>query len=235
MTEEIKASVKEIIQRTPGVTSIRVFHEGLRPFKPGQFMQVILKPGVKDYARWLSISNSPTERGYLEFTKKITESGFSKGLKSLRINDRLLIRYPFGKFTFEGECERIAYLSGGIGITPIRSMVKYIVDKKLRTDVYLFYANRTEADIAFKEDFDKMQSEHPNVKVEHVLSQAAASWQGRRGVINAETIKDCLPDYRQRKFYICGPPGMVKAMRELLAEDLKIKQDSIITENFTGY
>jgi ferredoxin-NADP reductase len=235
MAEEFNVKVKEIIQRTPSVKSIRVSHDQIRPFKAGQFMQVILKPDNKDYTRWLSISNSPTEEGYLEFTKKITQSEFSKELDNLNIGDELIIKYPFGKFTFEGEFKKIVYLSGGIGITPIRSMIKYIVDKKLETDVYLIYANRTQNDIAFKDDFDKMSGEYDGLKVEHILSESDTNWKGRSGVISAETIKECLPDYSQRKFYICGPPGMVAAMRKIIIDDLKLNEDVVFTENFVGY
>jgi len=70
MAEEFRVKVKEIIQRISNIKSIRVTHDQIKPFKAGQFMQVLLKPDNKDYTRWLSISNSPTEKGYLEFTKK---------------------------------------------------------------------------------------------------------------------------------------------------------------------
>ena len=235
MTEEIKVKVKETIQRTPNVKSIRVIHDKILPFRAGQFMQVILIPDNKDYTRWLSISNSPTEENYLEFTKKITESEFSKAVDNLKINDEITIKYPFGKFTFEGEFEKIVYLSGGIGITPIRSMVKYIIDKKIKTDINLIYANRTSADIAFKDDFDKMQKEYDGLKVEHILSGPDTNWKGRCGVISAEMIRKCLPDYKQRKFYICGPPGMVAAMKKIITDDLKLGEEVVFTENFVGY
>jgi len=235
MAEEFRVKVKEIIQRTPNVKSIRVVHDKILPFKAGQFMQVLLKPDNKDYTKWLSISNSPTEKGYLEFTKKLTESDFSKAVDNLKINDEFVIKYPFGKFTFEGEFEKIAYLSGGIGITPIRSMVKYIIDKELKTNIYLIYANRTQTDIAFKDDFDKMQKEYEGLKVEHILSGSDTNWRGRCGIISAEMIKECLPDYRQRKFYICGPPGMVAVMKKIITDDLKLGEEVVFTENFAGY
>jgi ferredoxin-NADP reductase len=235
MPDEIKVKVKEVIKRTHNVKSVRVAHEDIMPYKPGQFMQVILKPGDKKFSRWLSISNSPTENGYLEFTKKITESSFSLIIDNLKESDELFIKYPFGKFTFEGEYDKIAYLSGGIGITPIRSMIKYIVDKNLGTDVCLIYANRTKADIAFKDDFDKMQQEYGKLRVEHVLSEEDPSWQGRCGLICPELIEECIADYKERKFYICGPPSMVEAMKKIITDDLKLSDDVIFTENFAGY
>lgn len=235
MSEEFTVKVKEVIERTHNVKSIRVFHDNIRPFNAGQFMRVILKPNNKDYARWLSISNSPTEEGYLEFTKKLTGSFFSKALDELREDDELVIKYPFGKFTFNGEFEKIAYLSGGIGITPIRSMLKYIIDKNLGTDVRLIYANMTRTDIAFKEDFDKMRRDCDKLKIEHILFEADSEWKGRCGTINSEMIKECLPDYNQRKFYICGPPGMVTTLRKIITDDLNLNKEAIFTENFAGY
>ncbi len=235
MPEEVAVKVKEVIKRTHNVKSIRVFHDNIKFFKAGQFMRVILKPNNKNYTRWLSISNSPTEEGYLEFTKKLTESDFSKALDELREDNELIIKYPFGKFIFGGEFEKIAYLSGGIGITPIRSMVKYIINKKFGTDVHLIYANMTRADIAFKEDFDKMREEYDKLKIEHILSKADSEWKGRCGIIDSEMIKECLPDYKERKFYICGPPGMVTSMKKIITDDLNLKKEAIFTENFAGY
>jgi ferredoxin-NADP reductase len=238
MPQEYKVKVKEIIERTPNAKSIRVKGEDFETFKAGQFMRVFLRPREmdnKDYTRWLSISSSPTETGYLEFTKKLTNSLFSVEIDKLKVEDELVIKYPFGKFTFEGEYEKIAFLSGGIGITPIRSMVKYIIDKNLNTDVYLLYANRRESDIAFKKDFDEMQKLYSKLKVEHVLSESDDRWRGRCGIINAQMIKECLPDYEERKFYICGPPGMVAAMKKIIKDDLQLSEDVIFTENFAGY
>lgn len=234
MVKESEATIKQIIPRTHDVTSFRLEVKEEIDFKPGQFLSVTLNAD-KELTHYLSISNSPTEKGYLEFTKKITQSEFSKVLNNAKAADKVSIKYPYGTFTFQGEDKKIAFLCGGIGITPIRSICKYAVDKKTGTDIMLIYANRSTRDIAFKEDFDAMQKEYPNLRVVYVISQAEAAWPGRVGLINAQLVKDEVADYAQRKFYLCGAPGMVEAMKKMLSQELALSKESIITENFVGY
>jgi ferredoxin-NADP reductase len=234
MTEARDVKIKEIIQRTYNVKSFRVAIDNTVDFKAGQFLSVWLKP-EKGYQRYLSISSSPTEKGYLEFTKKITESEFSKTLDSLKAGDLVSIQYPFGKFGLDEPNAKIAFLSGGIGITPIRSICKYVVDSRLDTDIILVYANRNIKDIVFREDFELMQGQYPKLRVSHVLSEPATGFKCCLGHIDRQIIITEIPDYTQRKFYLCGPPGMVEAMKKILSEELSLPEENIITENFQGY
>lgn len=234
MPAEIKVKIKEIIRRSDNVKSFRMEIPGIPDFKAGQFLLVKLRddPQLK---RYLSISNSPTEKDYLEFTKKLTESDFSKTLDGLVKGNEVVIQYPFGKFVLDESCLKVAFLSGGIGITPIRSICKYAVDKNLKTEIALIYANRSLKDIVFKDDFEDMQKIHPSLKITHVLSEADPGFKGITGRINGAIIRQEIPDYLERKFYLCGPPQMVEAMRKILAEELKLPGDLIVTENFQGY
>lgn len=234
MALDLEVKIKEVIQRTYNVKSFRVAIDNVLDFKAGQFLSVSLKP-EKEFKRYLSISSSPTEKGHLEFTKKITESEFSKLLDSLKPQDTVRIQYPFGKFTLDDPQEKIAFLSGGIGITPIRSICKYVVDKKLDTDIILVYANRSIKDIVFKEDFELMQKQYPKLKVSHVLSEPAPGFKCCLGRIDRQIIITEVPDYTQRKFYLCGPPAMVEAMKKILIKELSLPEENIITENFQGY
>ena len=234
MVRNTDGKIRDIIQRTHNVKSFRVEVEGDIQFKAGQFLQVTLKTEGRPW-QYLTISNSPTEEGYIEFTKKLTDSDFSKALGVLRPGDVVEIKYPFGTFTFEGKFEKIAFLSGGIGITPIRSICKYIVDKKLDTDIVLVYANKTIRDIAFMEDFERMRQKYSKLKVVHVLSAPDSDWKGRSGHINSQVVREESPDYSKRRFYICGPPAMVEGMKKMLLDELALPKDNICTENFTGY
>jgi ferredoxin-NADP reductase len=233
MPIEFETKIKEVIQRTCNVKSVRV-EKGNVDFNAGQFLSVII-PSEKDGKRYLSMSNSPTEAGYIEFTKKITQSDFSKAFNNLKTGDTLKIQYPFGKFNLDESCEKVAFLSGGIGITPIRSICKYVVDKNIGTDIVILYANRTIKDIAFKEDFEEMEKKYPKLKVVHVLCEYSEGFSCIIGHINSDIIKKEIPDYLERKFYLCGPPAMVEAMKKILAEELITQQKNIVTENFMGY
>ena len=234
MPSEIKAKIKEIIRRNYNVKSFRLEAGDTLDFKAGQFLSVRLgdDPQLK---RYLSISSSPTEKCYLEFTKKLTESDFSKKLDNLKAADQVIIQYPFGKFVLDQASLKIAFLSGGIGITPIRSICKYVVDKNLGTDIVLVYANRSVRDVVFKEDFDAMMRSYPALRVAHVLCETEPGFKCTVGRINREVIINEIPDYRERKFYLCGPPQMVEAMGKILTQELKLASTMVITENFQGY
>ena len=230
-----ETEVSDIIQRTHNVKSLRFKKKEDVDFKPGQFFFVTIKIGEEERTKHFAFSNSPTEKEYIEFTKKLTDSEFSKALDQLTTGDWAGLKMPYGSFAFEGEYKKIAFLSGGIGITPIRSICKYVVDKKLDTDIILLYGNRTSKDIVFKEDFDAMRKGHSQLKVTHVLSQGDSGWEGKRGHIDSRLIKEEIPDYSERRFYICGPPLMVEAMKKILLDELNLSAEQIIIENFTGY
>lgn len=236
MTQEVQARVLEVISRTHDVRSVRLEVGERLPFSAGQFLAVWLKTAQEgEVRRYLSISNAPTEGPYLEFTKRLTSSAFSQALDKLKPGDTLRLQYPMGKFTLEGVSGKIAFISGGIGITPIRSICKYVVDTNRETDMVLVYANRSIDDIVFRDDFAAMQASYPKLRVAHVLCEAAPGFQCVVGLVDAQVLKNEVPDYLQRTFFLCGPPGMVEAMRTLLTGTLGVSSEKIVTENFQGY
>lgn len=235
MVNEIIGQVKEIIERAPNVKSVRLDIKGEEAFSAGQWMFVTVQAAGQEIRKPLSISNSPTEKGYLEFTKKITGSDFSKAINNLKVKDPVKVKYPFGNFTYEDKYPKIAFLSGGIGITPVRSLTKYIVDKNLGTDAVLLYGNNRVQDIAFKEDFERMQHNYPKFKVVHVVCEKCVTWEGWTGFITGEIIRKEIADFLKRRFYLCGPPIMVDGLKKILLEELGVSKEMIVTENFAGY
>lgn len=234
MPVDIEARIKEVIQRNYNVKSFRLEIADWLDFKAGQFLLVTLQDDPK-LKRYLSISSSPTEKCYLEFTKKLTQSDFSIALDNLKSGDRVSVQYPLGKFILDESALKVAFLSGGIGITPIRSICKYAVDKNIGVDIALLYSNRSVRDIVFKDDFSAMSRNYPLLRVAHVLCEAEQEFICTVGHIDASVIKNEIPDYLERKFYLCGPPQMVEAMRKILAEELGLNAEKIVTENFQGY
>lgn len=235
---EFETKVEDVISRAPGVKSLRFSLKQDIDFKAGQFFLVTIKVEGKELAKHFSFSNSPTEKGYIEFTKRITQSEYSKRLDKLKIGDLVKLKMPLGSFTFEGEFEKIAFLSGGIGITPIRSICKFITDKRLATDTVLFYGNNKEEDIIFRQDFEQMIRLNENMRVVYTLTAQdidKQQWPGRTGYIDAQMIKEEIADYKERVFYICGPPKMVETLTDILSNKLSLDKDRIKTENFAGY
>ena len=231
------AKVIDIIKRTTGVKSFR-FDAQEADFKAGQFFFVTIEVGGEERTKHFSFSNSPTEKNYVEFTKRMTRSAFSNALDALKISDKARLKMSLGSFVLDKGYNKIAFLSGGIGITPIRSMCKFATDMKLKHDMVLFYGNRREEDIIFKQDFDEMRSINKKFRVIYTLTSPEIdknAWQGRCGHIDDKMIAEEMPDYKDRVFYICGPPRMVESLTKMLKEKLSVGEDKIKTENFTGY
>lgn len=237
-TAVFETKITEVVRRTHDVLSFRaVLTEGMH-YQAGQFMGVTVQSGGQELSKYLSFSSAPTEKGHVEFTKKISGSDFSKALERLKPGDRIVLKMPLGSFLLEERTPRHLFLSGGIGITPIRSMWRDAFDRRLPLDMVLLYGNRTPEDIAFKEDLEAMTQGAKNFKVIFSLDTAEAcpvSWKGRCGFINAEMIKEVAPDYLDRVFYVCGPPVMVKHLLVLLEEQLRVPANRIKRENFSGY
>ncbi len=173
----------------------------------------------------------PTQKEYIEFTKKITNSAFSQLLDRLKGGEWADINGPRGKFVLE-DIKKTCFLSGGIGITPIHSICQYCTDMKLDTDIILLYGNEEKRDIVFQSDFERMVENNPNIKVVHILNNLPANWKGHSGYITTDIIQKEISGFQERMFYICGPPKMVDAMLELL-KDLDVKKIKI--EKFPGY
>ncbi|MBN1244700.1 xylene monooxygenase [Candidatus Bathyarchaeota archaeon] len=226
--------VKEIIPRTYNVTSFRFPRPAELNYKAGQFFFVTLKADGKELSKHFSFSSSPTEKTHIEFTKKLSDSDFSTALKGLKEGDWARIDAPYGKFTFEGEHEKIGLLGGGIGITPFISICRYCTDMRLDTKVTLLYGNRTENDIAFRKELEALQQQNKNLKVVFILNEAGSGWKGATGLITTEMIKKEIPDYKETMFYTCGPPAMVQIM-EKLVEQLGLPETQLKREYFTGY
>jgi len=226
--------VTEIIKRTYNVKSFRFKRPEAFDFKAGQYITVTLDNKGKKTSKAFSISSSPTEKDHIEFTKKLTGHEFSNLLDALEVGDTIIISGPFGKMTFEGEYEKIALLSGGIGITPMMSICKYSTDMKFNTDIMLICSNRAEQDLIFTEELEEMKKQNPKLVVFNTLTRASDSWDGCRERICDTLIIRELPDYAERIFYVCGPPAMVDAMMEML-HSMKIPESRIHKESLIGY
>jgi ferredoxin-NADP reductase len=224
----------DIIKRTHDVKSFRFKRPEGFDYKPGQYILVSLEVEGKSITKAFSLSSSPTEKDHIEFTKKLTGHPFSNVLDNMKTGDSAVISGPFGKMTFEGEYAKVALLSGGIGITPMISICRYCTDLHLDADIMLIYSNKTENDLAFREELDEMMHNNSNLKVVYTLTRASESWTGCRERICENMVVREIPDYRERHFLICGPPEMVRSMEEMLTA-MKIQKDMVKKEALAGY
>jgi glycine betaine catabolism B len=229
-----ETTIREIIPRTADVSSFRFPRPADLSYKPGQFFFATIKQGVKELTHHFSFSSSPTEPEYFEFTKKLTDHEYSLSLKASKVGDWARIDAPYGQFTFEGENSKIALLAGGIGITPFISICKNATDKKLNSKITLFFGCKTQGDIAFYKELEDMQQQNPNLDVHFIVTQPSPDWKGSTGIINADMIRQELPDFKENVFFTCGPPAMVEAMEKII-QSLGLPKEQMKKEYFTGY
>lgn len=148
-------------------------------FQAGQFVRLTL-PGVANDARgssrFFSLASSPTEKNFIMIATKISESPFKQQLAKLAVGEVVNISGPFGKFVLTNTASKQhVFLSGGIGITPFRSMLKYATDKKLPHKIVLLYSNQTPEDVVFKEDLEKIAAENPNITIVNTITRPETS------------------------------------------------------------
>ena len=226
--------VKRIISRAVDTLSFRFSRPVNFSYKPGQYIMVTIKSGEKELVHPLSLSSSPTDLDFIEFTKKLTSSEYSNRLRAMRIGDWAKIDGPYGKFTCECEFEKILFLAGGIGITPFYSIVKFCTDNKLPTGMILFYGARNQSEIAFKTELDEMQLRNGNLRIIYVLNEATPGWSGKVGFVTPEMIRQEVPEFKDYVFYACGPPGMVSAMQKMITA-LGLPASQLRLETLVGH
>jgi len=231
---KFETKILEIIPRTADVASYRFPRPSELNYKPGQFFFVALKQGDKELNKHFSFSSSPTDTGFIEFTKRFTDHEYSMALKAAKVGDWTRIDAPYGAFTFEGEFPKIALLAGGIGVTPFMSICKNATDKQLQSEITLFLGCRTPNDIPFRKELEAMQQANKNLKLHFVVNQPTPDWKGATGIITADMIQKELPDYKDNIFYCCGPPGMVTAMEKMI-DSIGLPKTQLKLEYFTGY
>ncbi len=233
---ELKLNLKliEIIKRSTSVTSFRLSKPENFDYLPGQYVLVGIDLDNEYIRKPLTLSSSPTDEKYIEFTKKLTGHDFSNGLASLNLGDTLVIEGPYGNMYYDEEESQICLISGGIGITPMISICKYCSHKKLSTEIVLIGSYKHETDRVFRHDFEDLQKENSNLKVIDTLTRPEPSWNGYKGRICENIIKNEVPNYLNRIYYLCGPPPMVNSVEKLLI-DIGLSKKQIKKEVFIGY
>jgi glycine betaine catabolism B len=203
-------------------------------FRPGQFLRFNWAIDGNTLPRCYSICSSPSQMGYIEITPKQTAGGHVSVFLNQKasIGLRVEASTPAGQFCFDETQHRgIVLIAGGSGITPFMSMLRYIDDRCLSTEVTLLYFVRTSKDIIFETELKSLQSRLPRFHLVTVLSQPDPRWIGPTGHLTRDLIEISVDDVTSSTFFICGPPGMMKAAREVL-EAMKVSSARIKQENF---
>jgi glycine betaine catabolism B len=223
-------------------------------YKPGQYaaMDLETKEDAEGPVRSFTIASSPTEEEFILISTRIRDTPFKKKLANLEIGTPIKITAPVGRFVLpeDDNSKCVVFLSGSIGVTPFRSMVKYATDNRLPIRIVMFDSNRNEENILYRTDFDQCVRANNNLKIiytiagegqeessSNIATAAGDDWKGEIGFINREMLFKYMTsnEFEDSIFFICGPPSMLKAMQRLLQDDLRIPDERIKIEEFTGY
>ncbi len=212
----MKAKIKDIKQETHDTKRFTITLEKEIEHKPGQFIKLTLPK--KYIGRPFSISSKGGKHKEIELTIKLYADGnFTQKLNELKKGDEVEIDGPYGHFYFDDKTKKdVVLIAGGTGISALHSIFRYIIDKKLKNKITLFYSAKKEEDLVYKEEFEK-----EDIKLHINLTREK---NGRR--LNKEDLKNVNKD---SLFFIVGPNEFVKDIAEIL-KNLKIKEENIKTE-----
>lgn len=209
-------------------------------FKAGQYLEWTLghqKSDTRGNRRYFTISSSPTEDS-LKLGIKFynNSSSFKTKLVSLNVGDKVFASQLAGEFTLADDTKtKVVFIAGGIGVTPFRSMAKFLTDKNEKRDIVLLFSNKTANDIVYKDIFD--QARNIGLKTLYMVGDLAGQTESTElkvGQINADLIKKEIPDYKERVFYISGPHVMVDSFQKTL-KDLGIPARNVKVDFFPGF
>lgn len=210
-------------------------------FEPGQYVELTLahtKADSRGNRRYFTLASSPTE-GDLHLGVRFYDnsSSFKRALYNLNGNTPIMAGSVAGDFTLPRDTrQKLVFIAGGIGITPFRSMLRYLLDRQQRRDIVIFYANRTADEIAYADILREAQVKL-GIRVYCTLTDAHAlprNWPGLVGRIDQRMIEQTVPDYQERTFYLSGPLEMVQAYERLLSE-MHVRHEQIKTDFFSGF
>jgi ferredoxin-NADP reductase len=209
-------------------------------YRAGQFVDItLLDPPETDpegNTRGFSISSAPSE-DVIMITTRLRGTAFKRVLQSMPLGTQVKIEGPFGDLRLHHAARPAVVLTGGIGITPFRSiLVEAIRAGGLPYPVVVLYANRRPQDAAFLDELRELSAKEPNLTFLPTMSalDASDSWDGERGRIDAAMLERHLEGLSNAIYYLTGPPGMVNGLRTMLV-DSGVDEDDIRTEEFTGY
>jgi glycine betaine catabolism B len=233
-----RSTLLEKIPRSSDTSSYRFSRPPEYSFKAGQWYTITVASPDGPLDHHFSHADSPTEK-VVELTTRLTGSEFKKTLDALPIGAEVEIQGPYGAFLFGYDKPKIAFLTGGIGVTPVRSMLRYLTDtggvgRVPGQQLAVFYGSMTEDGIVYKDEFDEFERRIPGLRVIHVITNPTPEWKGYGGFITAGMIRAELAEPRSWTYYVVGPPPMITAMDKVLTQ-LEIPQGQIVVESFAGY
>jgi len=202
--------------------------------EPGQAVTLALAVEGETLYRTFSLSSAPRPDGVVEMTIKAHPAGRATAWlhRTLQPGSTLQGRAPRGHFTLARRAsEKIAFVSGGSGATPLMAMLRHLAANDPNADVAWFHAARSPDEVLFATELARLQEVMPNLAVSVTVSQASPGWFGLRGRLSRRLISVAIPDFARRDVFCCGPAAfMDEAKLVYVAEGGR--KDAFHTEAF---
>ncbi len=231
MENNIIYTVKEVKKETGNVFTLTLSYDGaVKPFRAGQYITVFFPETGHVEGKSYSISNiiSPTS-----FTITVKSIGvFSNKLIDLKVGDKLSASFPYGYFYTESDESSLVLISGGIGIAPFKAIIQESLLKTPNRKIILFYSNKTQKDIIFKNEWEDIIMKYPETfRVNHYITQEHVEGGIKSGRIPVSDIIEQSKNLSDPEFFLCGSITFVRDYWRGL-KDGGIPEISIYTEAF---
>lgn len=207
--------VQEVVEETETARTYRLARADaqlLPPFLAGQYISLHVTVDGVLTNRAFAISSSPVHREHYDVTVRRVPGGRVSNhlIDTLDIGVAVTSSGPMGTFfhnpLFHGD--DLVFLAGGSGVAPAMSMIREIVDRGLDQRFHLIYGSRHHDDVIFRAELDRLAAAHPNIRVDHVLSEPGSDWTGLTGLMSATLLREVLGPLANRMVYVCGPQAL---------------------------
>jgi ferredoxin-NADP reductase/DMSO/TMAO reductase YedYZ heme-binding membrane subunit len=235
--------ITRIFDETHDVKTFRLAapDDGPLPFMhvAGQYLNLALTIDGTRVNRSYTIASAPTRSAYCEISVKRVPNGYASHHlhDTWREGQRVKVSAAAGKFVFAGratDARRIVLIAGGIGITPLMSVVRSLTDRGWMGEMYLLLSVRAVRDYVFADELTYLQSRHPNLHVRVLVSQDPDTpWNGLRGQITRDVIAEFVANLTRGPVMLCGPGPMMTAMRAILV-GMGVPNDEVLQEEFVS-
>lgn len=208
-------------------------------FVPGQYMEWTLPHNQVDSRgnrRYFSICSAPHENLMMAVKFYTPPSSYKRALLDVKQGTEIVAASLAGDFVLpKDKSKKLVFIAGGVGIAPFRSILEDIIEKKEKVDIIVIFANKRVEDIIFKNTLK--QAYEFGVKTHYVLTDKEAvptDWDGLVGHLSEESIKQMVPDYKNRLFYVSGPQLMVQNFEKILLTT-GVSKKNLKLDFFPGY
>lgn len=236
---KLNLKLKRVVRLSRDVYEFAFASDRPVSFRPGQYMEWTLAhshPDSRSVRRFFTLASSPTERE-LSIGVKFYEPGstFKKAMLAMSTGKSIVASEIAGDFTLpKNKNKKLVFIAGGIGVTPFRSMIQYLLHNREARPITLLYFNKTPNDAVYSDIFERAKKEL-GIKTVYSYSDDGVHLSPEAlSALFAQTVKREVPDFLERKFYISGPQAMVTSYKAIL-RGIGVKRSKIKTDYFPGF